>query len=123
VVRNKADLSGAITGQLHSDAGPAAVRISARTGDGVDALVGLIKQTVGFGAEGRTFTARRRHIEALKQGAAALGRARTLLAEGAPAELAAEELRAVHGALGSIVGEMTPDELLGEIFASFCIGK
>ncbi|MEQ8993184.1 MAG: tRNA uridine-5-carboxymethylaminomethyl(34) synthesis GTPase MnmE, partial [Pseudomonadales bacterium] len=113
VVRNKADLSGAVTGQLPADAGPKTVRMSARTGDGVDALIGLIKQTVGFGAEGRTFTARRRHIEALKQGAAALGRARTLLAEGAPAELAAEELRAVHGALGSIVGEMTPDELLG----------
>lgn len=123
VVRNKADLSGAATGLVPGAGGPAAVRVSARTGAGVDALVGLIKETVGFGAEGRTFTARRRHIEALKQAAEALGRARALLAEAAPAELAAEELRAVHLALGSIVGEMTPDELLGEIFASFCIGK
>jgi tRNA modification GTPase len=46
-----------------------------------------------------------------------------VLDSGAAAELAAEELRAVHLALGGIVGTVSADELLGEIFASFCIGK
>lgn len=122
-VRNKVDLSGAPAGRGADHHGIAVVRISALNGAGVDTLVELVKQKVGFGGEGTTFTARRRHIEALERGAAALGRARDLLEQNAPAELAAEELRAVHLALGSIVGTVSADELLGEIFASFCIGK
>jgi tRNA modification GTPase len=121
IVRNKADLSGAPVGAAGD--GQALVRLSARTGAGIDALVALVKAKVGYAAEGRTFTARRRHLEALQEGQAALARARQLLDEEAPAELAAEELRSVHLALGRITGEVTPDELLGEIFSSFCIGK
>ncbi|HEX7035390.1 MAG TPA: tRNA uridine-5-carboxymethylaminomethyl(34) synthesis GTPase MnmE [Pseudomonadales bacterium] len=122
-VRNKVDLSGAPAGRSPDLDGIAVVRISALTGAGVDALVSLVKQKTGFAGEGTTFTARRRHIDALERGAAALRRARELAAQGAPAELAAEELRAVHLELGRIVGTVSADELLGEIFASFCIGK
>lgn len=123
IVRNKADLSGGQTGAV-TDAGAAAtVRVSALSGAGMETLVAVIKEKVGYGSQGPTFTARQRHIEALREGAAALSRAAALLDAGAPAELAAEELRAVHAALGSIVGAVTPDELLGEIFSSFCIGK
>jgi tRNA modification GTPase len=128
-VRNKADLSGAAAGLVAEPGrGPGVcrvdtVRISALTGAGVDKLVAVIKDKVGFAGEGTTFTARRRHIEALTAGSAALERSRELLDGAAPAELVAEELRAVHGALGSIVGAVSADDLLGEIFSSFCIGK
>ncbi|MEQ8858254.1 MAG: tRNA uridine-5-carboxymethylaminomethyl(34) synthesis GTPase MnmE [Pseudomonadales bacterium] len=127
-VRNKADLSGARVGPLDADAdgatdGVTTLRVSALSGAGVPALTDLIKARVGFAGEGTTFTARRRHIEALSEGRGALRRAAELLAAAAPAELVAEELRAVHLALGSIVGAVSADELLGEIFASFCIGK
>ncbi|MDZ7668390.1 MAG: tRNA uridine-5-carboxymethylaminomethyl(34) synthesis GTPase MnmE [Gammaproteobacteria bacterium] len=123
-VCNKIDLSGADAGAVEAAADPvASVRVSALSGAGLDSLVSLIKARVGYAGEGTAFTARRRHIDGLQSGAAAAGRAAELLHGGAPAELVAEELRAVHEALGSIVGTLSADELLGEIFASFCIGK
>lgn len=128
-VCNKIDLSGAAAGAVEAAGDPAAgapvesVRVSALSSAGVDVLVELIKARVGYAGEGTTFTARQRHIDGLQSGAAAADRAAALLHSGAPAELVAEELRAVHEALGGIVGTLTADELLGEIFASFCIGK
>jgi tRNA modification GTPase len=124
-VRNKTDLSGGASGPCSalSRAGISTVRISALTGAGVEALVALVKEKVGYVGGGTTFTARRRHVDALNAGRDALERGRALLTAGAPAELVAEELRAVHLELGSIVGAVSADELLGEIFASFCIGK
>jgi tRNA modification GTPase len=123
-VRNKVDLSGRAAGDC-SLAGSeiVTVRVSAVTGSGIDALVSIIKKKAGFAGEGTAFTARRRHVEALQAAAAAVERAAALLAAGELAELVAEELRAVHAALGSIVGAVTVDDLLGEIFSSFCIGK
>lgn len=121
-VRNKADLSGAATGAVRQD-DVTVLRVSALTGAGIDALVRQIESQVGYSAEAGGFTARQRHIRALQDGQAALARAAALLEEDAPPELAAEELRAVHAALGGIVGSLSADELLGEIFASFCIGK
>ncbi len=123
-VRNKVDLSGASPGPSPVAAGDiATVRVSALTGAGVTELVAAIKVRVGYVGEGTAFTARRRHIEALQAAAAAVDRAAELLRMGAAAELVAEELREAHQALGSIVGTVTADDLLGEIFASFCIGK
>ncbi|MFU8813865.1 MAG: tRNA uridine-5-carboxymethylaminomethyl(34) synthesis GTPase MnmE [Pseudomonadales bacterium] len=125
-VRNKADLSGAVTGVCAVDdnaGGSAVVRISALGGAGTDALVEVIKDKVGYAGEGTAYTARKRHVQALQAAAAALQQAVELLAAAEPAELVAEELRAVHGHLGSIVGAVTADDLLGEIFSSFCIGK
>jgi tRNA modification GTPase len=122
-VRNKVDLSGRLPGLCDADGGIATVRISAMTGAGAEVLVGLIKDKVGFVGEGTAFTARKRHLEALREASAALDRADALLAAGELPELVAEELRAVHRALGSIVGEVSADDLLGEIFSSFCIGK
>ena len=69
------------------------------------------------------FTARTRHIVALQASLTALESAAGQLTAGAPAELVAEELRAAHQSLGEIVGETTPDDLLGRIFSEFCIGK
>ena len=118
VARNKADLSGAVPGKV----APGVVRVSAVAGTGLDALLDELRSAAGHQAGEGAFTARRRHVEALRVAAEALEVAGERLAAGA-GELLAEELRRVHGQLGAIVGETTADDLLGEIFASFCIGK
>lgn len=102
---------------------PTEVRISAITGAGTDTLVDLIKARAGYAGEGTTFTARRRHVEGLRAAASAVAESQRLLETRAPSELVAEELRSAHQSLGSIVGTVSADELLGEIFARFCIGK
>jgi tRNA modification GTPase len=128
-VLNKVDRSGNVPGRTDhaTDAAalrlPTEVRISALSGAGVDALVELIKDRAGYSGEGSTFTARRRHVEALRTAAAAVATAMELLEAQAPAELVAEELRGAHQGLGSIVGTLSADDLLGEIFSKFCIGK
>ncbi|MEE8078010.1 MAG: tRNA uridine-5-carboxymethylaminomethyl(34) synthesis GTPase MnmE [Pseudomonadales bacterium] len=99
------------------------VAVSALTGQGLDALIAVIKNAVGYAADGGRFTARKRHVLALEAALAAAHRCRTLATGTMAGELIAEELRQVHAALGDIVGEMTSDELLGEIFSRFCIGK
>jgi tRNA modification GTPase len=73
-------------------------------------------------AAGGAFSARARHVEALRLACVHLDQARTHLVRPDP-ELAAEELRAALQALGAVVGDLTSDELLGEIFSRFCIGK
>ena len=116
-VRNKIDL----TGERPGDGGDV-VRISALNGDGVDALRAAITKIAGVSPGEGAYLARRRHLVALH---AALDRctdAGSRLSEGF-GDLAAEELRQVQGHLGEIVGITTVDDLLGEIFASFCIGK
>ena len=68
-------------------------------------------------------SARRRHLDALGRARTASPRPRARLGEGAGTELVAEELRLAHDALGEITGRFTSEDLLGRIFASFCIGK
>lgn len=118
LVYNKADLSGGEAGLL----APAVVRVSAVTGAGLGDLTAALKTAAGYNVGEGAFTARRRHVEALNDAGAALNRAACRLAE-TQGELLAEELRHAHRALGAIVGETTTDALLGEIFATFCIGK
>ncbi len=102
----------------------ASLRISALTGEGFEALAGHLKSCMGFdpGATG-VLSARARHLEALARVDACLVAAARLLAAHDAPELVAEELRRAQLALGEIVGTETPDELLGRIFAKFCIGK
>jgi tRNA modification GTPase len=118
IVLNKADLLDAEAPQSGGDC----LQISALTGASIDALIAHLKMAAGWreGSDG-TFTARRRHLDALERAAAHLEAARGPL-EG-QSELAAEELRMAQAALGEITGEFTSDDLLGEIFSSFCIGK
>ena len=118
VLRNKTDLSGGAPGRIE----PGVVRVSALSGEGFDDLVDELKRLAGYQSPEGAFTARRRHLEALGAASAALEAGTTRLEEG-EGELLAEELRAAHEHLGTIVGETTTDDLLGEIFASFCIGK
>ena len=121
VVRNKIDLAdgrAAATelGDLH------VVRISALTGAGLDLVTTHLQTLAGFSPEvAGTFSARRRHLDALTRAQRHLVAARAELDQAL--ELAAEELRGAQAALGELTGELTSDDLLGEIFSTFCIGK
>ena len=101
-----------------------AVWVSARTGAGLERLharLRLLAAGAGDGVEG-TFSARARQVDALRRAALELAGARQWL-DGDMLELAAEALRVAHDTLGEITGRVAPDDLLGHIFSSFCIGK
>lgn len=101
-----------------------AVWISARAGQGMEKLKSRIREAVGASdqAEG-SFSARQRHIDALKRCGGHLQAGQAAMEGSGAGELLAEELRLAQQALGELTGERLPDDLLGEIFASFCIGK
>jgi tRNA modification GTPase len=98
--------------------------LSAKTRIGLDLLTSHLKNQVGYrsNAEG-IFTARRRHLDALSRALESIlaGTAQLELANAG--ELLAEDLRVAQEHLGEITGKFTADDLLGEIFGSFCIGK
>lgn len=97
------------------------VWMSAKTGEGLDLLKQALLNMGGWHATGEAqFLARARHVEALERAARHLQQAATT---GLDLELMAEELRLSQEALGVITGEFTADDLLGEIFSRFCIGK
>ncbi len=120
VLLNKSDLAGRAPGR-ESSGGQVALWISAKNGDGMAQLEEELLRVAGWhpGAEG-VFLARERHLQALQD-----ARDHLLLAEARQRqlELFAEELRLAQESLGSVTGEFTPDDLLGEIFSRFCIGK
>lgn len=121
-LHNKSDLSGhAIERQVREDG--VHLWLSAKHGAGLEALKQELARVAGKGEAGSgSFSARARHLDALDLAADHLERA-TGLCNQAQAELAAEELRLAHNAIGSITGHMDADALLGRIFSSFCIGK
>lgn len=123
VVRNKADLTGEQLGYSEVNS-YSLIRLSARTGQGVELLREHLKETMGFSttAEGG-FLARRRHLQALENAAKHLAQGKEQLVIYHAGELLAEELRLAQEALGEITGTFTSDDLLGKIFGSFCIGK
>ncbi|SQI44482.1 tRNA modification GTPase MnmE [Leminorella richardii] len=123
VVRNKADLTGEQLG-LTTVSSHSLIRLSARTGEGVQALRDHLKASMGFtsSTEGG-FLARRRHLQALETAAEHLDRGMEQLVSARAGELLAEELRQAQQSLSEITGEFTSDDLLGRIFSSFCIGK
>lgn len=125
VIRNKVDLSGESVGlfEISPQQAPV-VRLAAKSSAGLDALRDHLKQCMGFASttEGG-FLARRRHLDALERAAEFLVQGQAQLEGYGAGELLAEDLRAAQGALGEITGQITPDELLGKIFGSFCIGK
>ena len=118
---NKADASGGAVGLRQAE--PPCLGVSAHTGAGLEDLARHLRQSMGYGGEEEgEFTARRRHLEALRQCQRHLQDAGLRLAEGA-GELAAEELRLGQEQLAQLTGSFTSDDLLGRIFSSFCIGK
>lgn len=124
LVRNKIDVSGRTPGaQPDSRHGVAELAMSAQSGAGLAALHAHLKACMGYQTAGEgTFSARRRHLDAMRQSRVHVGAACTQLA-GRQGEFAADELRQAQQLLGEITGEFTSDDLLGRIFASFCIGK
>ncbi|MEY8876355.1 MAG: tRNA uridine-5-carboxymethylaminomethyl(34) synthesis GTPase MnmE [Leptothrix sp. (in: b-proteobacteria)] len=101
------------------------IALSARTRDGLDTLRHTLLRLAGWQAapEG-LFTARARHLHALREATTHLDLARQIVAQGDSAlELLAEELRLGHDALAAITGAYSSDDLLGDIFGRFCIGK
>jgi len=116
-VHNKTDLSGE---HSRMEPGPE-VWLSAKSGEGIDLLRAELLRTAGWQPAGEGgFMARQRHLDALARAESRLQAAQTLAGR---LELQAEELRLAQEALSEITGELTPDDLLGEIFSRFCIGK
>jgi tRNA modification GTPase len=123
VVFNKIDLLG-LASFTDEAARPARIALSARTGEGIDALRGHLTQVAGQNPVGEgALCARRRHLDALERARAHVRQAAETLQDRRSAELSAEDLRLAQSALGEITGEFTSDDLLGKIFGSFCIGK
>ena len=117
-VVNKIDLAGPASGGRASGA---ELRVSAKTGEGMEALRSWLLKAAGWEPHGEgLFMARERHVRALEE-------TRTHLAQAAVVtqafDLMAEELRLAHAALGQITGEVAADDVLAAIFSRFCIGK
>ncbi|MBW7471747.1 tRNA uridine-5-carboxymethylaminomethyl(34) synthesis GTPase MnmE [Marinobacter sp. M216] len=125
VIRNKVDLSDEPVGIEEGEGQTAPViRLAAKSSEGVEVLRDHLKQCMGFASttEGG-FLARRRHLDALERARDSLFQGQGQLEGYGAGELLAEDLRAAQDALGEITGHLSPDELLGKIFSSFCIGK
>ncbi len=127
IIRNKIDLTGEQPGFSEVDGVPV-IRICAcndqKNEYGVGALREHLKACMGFeGAMASSFSARRRHLEALRQAGEFIENGRLQLEHMGAGELLAEDLRLAQKALGEITGVFSSDDLLGRIFSSFCIGK
>jgi tRNA modification GTPase len=123
IVFNKIDLLGlaSFTDEAKT---PARVALSAKTGEGIDALRLHLTRVAGLTEAGEgALSARRRHLDALERARAHVAQAAEALLNRRAAELSAEDLRLAQSALGEITGEFTSEDLLGRIFGSFCIGK
>lgn len=109
---------------LDQSNGTVTMHVSAQSGHGLGELKSHLKESVGFQTNGEgQFMARRRHLEALTSAQQHLEQGAEQLRDFAAGEILAEELRLAQQALSEITGEFTADDLLGNIFSSFCIGK
>jgi tRNA modification GTPase len=125
IIHNKIDILGIPALTRSQTGGDREVFLSAKTKEGLDLLIEQIKQVMDVTDTNEdVLCARTRHIDALSQTSSSLNFALEGLGNKKPAaELIAEELRQAQNRLESITGQSTPDDLLGEIFSSFCIGK
>lgn len=123
IIRNKADISGEAEG-IRTENGYTTITLSAKTQQGIQLLKEHLKESIGYQTvtEGG-FLARRRHLEALEQAAQHLQQGHIQLTQFYAGELLAEELKMAQNVLSEITGQFTSDDLLGNIFSSFCIGK
>ena len=118
-VHNKIDLLGSAA-CIEQRGQECHVYLSAKTGDGLDLLRDQLLTLIGWHPDAGVFIARERHVRALLEARDHLQRAAGVVRQ---PELFAEELRLAQQALSSITGEFSADDLLGEIFSNFCIGK
>jgi len=123
VVKNKIDLVSKEAG-IKKNNGNTIIAISAKHNQGIDLLREHLKECAGFSShQESTFIARRRHLDALTKAKQSIETGYQQLQEHRAGELLAEDLRYAQHALSEITGEFTSDDLLGQIFSSFCIGK
>ncbi|MFK8047260.1 MAG: tRNA uridine-5-carboxymethylaminomethyl(34) synthesis GTPase MnmE [Halioglobus sp.] len=123
VIHNKCDLNNAAPGIDLSGKYPV-LRLSAKFGDGIEFLKEHLKTVMGYKQEqDGQFSARRRHLQSLDSASVFLNTGLDQLLSTGAGELLAEDLKQCQNALGEITGAVTSDELLGEIFSNFCIGK
>ena len=121
-IRNKIDLLKA-KAKINKVENQTEVSLSAKNGDGIDLLRQALSEVAGYNPDGEgVFLARKRHILAIDLTLNYINSAIEQL-EGGASELVAEDLRQAGMSLGTITGEFSSDDLLGEIFSSFCIGK
>ena len=133
IALNKTDLSSAaesLAATVLSEGGQDAallsapiIALSAKNGTGLDRLEEALIAAADTGSYGDILVTNQRHASALAASADALDAALGALRRGLPADLLAEDLRAAISTLGTITGEISTDEVLGEIFKGFCIGK
>ncbi|MDH1264914.1 tRNA uridine-5-carboxymethylaminomethyl(34) synthesis GTPase MnmE [Pseudomonas sp. GD03944] len=124
LIRNKADLSAEPVALEVSEDGHVTISLSAKSSAGLDLLRDHLKACMGYEQTAESgFSARRRHLEALRQASAHLDHGHAQLTLAGAGELLAEDLRQAQHALGEITGAFSSDDLLGRIFSSFCIGK
>ena len=120
-VFNKIDLTQRPPGTFDNNN---AVAVSVHTGEGIDDLKQCIFHKLGLSEQTENrFSARERHLRALQEGLAHLNASKQRFLSDRAGELLAEDLKKNHEILGAITGVLSSDELLGEIFSSFCIGK
>lgn len=124
LIRNKTDLSGEPVALQVDAHGQVSLSLSARSGEGLELLRDHLKTCMGYEQTAESsFSARRRHLDALRQAAEHLEHGHRQLTLAGAGELLAEDLRQAQQALGEITGAFSSDDLLGRIFSSFCIGK
>ncbi len=122
-IYNKIDLLGIEPEIIESSQGTQ-IYLSIKQNKGLDLLTNHLKKCMGFDSEAEhIFIARRRHIEAIDRASVFIDSALQQLIVKQAGELVAEDLRQAQNALSEITGQFTSDDLLGEIFSSFCIGK
>ncbi|NCG06977.1 MAG: tRNA uridine-5-carboxymethylaminomethyl(34) synthesis GTPase MnmE [Gammaproteobacteria bacterium] len=123
-VRNKIDISGKQAGIVPTQDGDRCVAISAKNGDGIDALLRVVEESLLIqGTQNSQFSARQRHVDALSEAHDALSESLLAFEHHNAAELLAEDLKRVQSAIDSLTGQVASDDILGLIFSSFCIGK
>ena len=123
-VLNKIDLSGKQAGVLPNHGDTRCVAVSAKKGEGIDALIQTIEDSLLVqGAQDSVFSARQRHVDALLEAHHALTESLVAFEHHSAAELLAEDLKRVQAAIDSLTGRVASDDILGLIFSSFCIGK
>lgn len=123
MIANKSDLLDNVSRETLKHTTISHVGISCQTGQGVEALIALLKDKVGFHPPENSLIARTRHLDALRRAKDHALEAHLQLTVYEAGELVAESLRLSQMALGEITGQMTADDLLGRIFGEFCIGK
>ena len=123
-VRNKIDQSGRPAGISASSNNLTEVAVSAKTGEGLSTLTHTIETLLlGEGHQDSEFSARQRHVDALANANEKLADALAAFNAHNAAELLSEDLKLVQAAIDSLTGKVSSDDILGQIFSSFCIGK